>query len=87
MVDMPLSRTRSLLANINTSASGASVASVSDNTNSYQSHFSDTQEICSTVRRKYFISFSKETYKPTAAASTKWTVLVQNFVKHYDSDF
>jgi len=38
IVDMPLSRTRSLLANINSSAT------VSDN-NSYQSHFSDTQHL------------------------------------------
>lgn len=37
VVDMPLSRTRSLLANINTSSS------VSDNSPAYSSHFSDTQ--------------------------------------------
>ena len=40
IVDMPLSRTRSLLANINTST--ATTAQPPD-TASYSSHFSDTQ--------------------------------------------
>jgi len=39
VVDMPLSRTRSLLANINTSTS------VSDSSPAYSSHFSDTQHL------------------------------------------
>ena len=47
IVDMPLSRTRSLLANINTST--ATTAQPPD-TASYSSHFSDTQvNICSTL--------------------------------------
>ena len=45
IVDMPLSRTRSLLANINTSASATvSASATSDNSSGYSSHFSDTQE-------------------------------------------
>merc|ERR1711963_1140399 len=46
IVDMPLSRTRSLLANINTSASATvSASATSDNSSGYSSHFSDTQHL------------------------------------------